>query len=83
MGELTVEELAAYTRIASEFRQEAAKENPDKVWLYRALPVLSFLGDVEGTIQLAERAVTLANHVAPYLPLLIMVLARIFSSSSH
>jgi hypothetical protein len=78
--ELTVEELAAYTRIASEFRQEAAKENPDKARLYRALPVLSFLGDVEGTIELAERAVTLANQVAPYLPLLITLLARLFSS---
>jgi hypothetical protein len=78
--ELTVEELAAYSQIASEFRQEAAKENPDKARLYRALPVLSFLGDVEGTIELAERAVTLANQVAPYLPLLITLLARLFSS---
>ena len=81
--ELTIEELAAYTRIASEFRQEVAKDNPDKARLYRAIPVLSFLGDVEGTIQLAERAVTLASHVAPYLPLLITLLGRLFSSPSH
>lgn len=77
--ELTVEELAVYTRIASEFRQEVAKENPDKGRLWRALPVLSILGDMEGTIQLAERAFTLASHVAPYVPLLVTLLARLLS----
>jgi hypothetical protein len=41
--------------------------------------ILSFLSDAEGTIQLGERAFALGSHVAPYLPLLITLLARYFS----
>jgi hypothetical protein len=80
-SELTVEELAVYARVASESKQEIARENPDKGRLWRALPVLSILGDMEGTIQLAERAFTLASHVAPYVPFLVTFLVRLFSRS--
>jgi hypothetical protein len=76
-GELTLEELAPYAQIARQFQQEIKKETPDKAWLRRAVSILSFMSDVEGTIQFGERAFLLGNYVAPYVPLLITLLARL------
>jgi hypothetical protein len=80
--ELTVEQLAAYEQVVREFQQEVVKATPDKARLRRVLSVLSFLGDAEGTMQLTERAFTLGSHVAPYIPLLITLLNRLFAEGS-
>jgi hypothetical protein len=77
--ELTVEQLEAYAQIAREFQNEVVKENPDQGRIRRMISILSFLSDAEGTIQFGERFFTLGSHVAPYLPLLISLLARYFS----
>jgi hypothetical protein len=78
-GELTAEQFISYTQIARQFQQEVTKENPDKAWLRRAESILSFMSDVEGTIQFGERTFYLSSHVVPYVPLLITLLARLWS----
>jgi len=77
---LTLEQLATYAQIAREFQREVAKENPEPGRLRYLVSTLSFLSDVEGTIQWGERAFTLGSQVSQYLPLLITLLARYFSS---
>jgi hypothetical protein len=72
--ELSAEQLATYIQVAHHFQQEVAKEKPDGARLQHALSTLSFLGDLEGTIQLAER-------IAPYMPMVTTLLARLLSSA--
>jgi len=75
--ELNLDELALYVRLAKELQQEVKKDTPDKSLMRRLLAGLSFLGDVEGTIQFGERALGLAEYVLPYLPILIGYLNKI------
>jgi len=70
-------QLATYAGAARDLKAEMAKNKPDISIMRRLLGTLSFLGDLEGTIALAERALQLAETVAPYLPLLIAYLNRL------
>jgi hypothetical protein len=69
--ELDLDELASYAQAVQELREEIKKDTPDRTLLQRSLAVLSFLGDVEGSVALGERALQLAQLVAPYLPYLV------------
>jgi len=70
-NELSVDELVEYASIAKGFKEEIAKEEPDKKILREFMSKLSFLSDVEGIISLSERAFFLAERVMPYIPVLI------------
>ena len=77
--DLNIDELAFYVQAAKDFRQEIAKERPDKSVLHRLLGILSFLGSFESTIQFGDRTLRLAKQVTPYLPVLLAYLSQLLS----
>lgn len=78
-SELSLDELASYTRFARELVQELDKEKLDKARIHHLLSGLSFLGDLEGAIAFGERALRLAQIVLPYVPVLLGYLNQMLS----
>jgi hypothetical protein len=76
-AELNQNELTSYVKLAKEFQEEVKKDTPSKSLLHRLLVSLSFFGDLEGAIELGDRALKLAQHVLPYLPIIIGYLNQI------
>jgi len=76
-GELNLDELSEYLKLAKDFQNETARQTPDKAGLRRLLSGLSFLADIEGTVSFGDRALKLAERVLPYVPLIVSYLNRL------
>jgi hypothetical protein len=76
-GELNLDELSEYLKLAKDFQNEIARQTPDKSGLRRLLSGLSFLADIEGTVSFGDRALKLAERVLPYVPLIVNYLNRL------
>lgn len=76
-GELSLDELSEYLRLAKDFQRETTRKTPDKSVLRRLLSSLSFLADVEGAVSFGDRSLKLAERVLPYVPLIVSYLNRL------
>lgn len=68
--ELDTDQLAVYAEAAKELEEEATKDEPNPSMFHKCLRVLSFAGDLDGTIELAGKALALGNRVLPLISLL-------------
>lgn len=78
--ELDTDQLAVYAEAAKELKQEAAKSNPNPSIIQKCLGILSFAGDLDGTLELAGKAISLSAKVSPYILLLGQAVATLLQN---
>lgn len=79
--ELDTDQLAVYAGAAKELKQEAAKGNPNPSIIQKCLGVLGFAGDLDGTLELANKAITLGTRVLPLILLLRQAIETLLQNS--
>jgi hypothetical protein len=63
--DLTMDQLSVYTKTAQQVREEIQKPKPNPALVHRLFPILSFAGDLDGTLELGKKGLELAVKVAP------------------
>ncbi len=76
--ELTIDQLAVYESAVKDLQTEISKDVPNSSIIQKCLNVISFAGDLDGTIELGQKAIELALKVGPFIPLLQRMLVELF-----
>jgi hypothetical protein len=63
--DLTMDQLSVYTKTAQQVREEIQKPKPNPALVHKLFAILSFAGDLDGTLELGKKGLVLAAKVAP------------------
>ena len=63
--DLTMDQLSVYTKTAQQVREEIRKPKPNPALVHKLFTILSFAGDLDGTLELGKKGLELAVKVAP------------------
>jgi len=75
--DLAMDQLSVYTKTAQQVREEIQKTKPNPALVHKLFAILSFAGDLDGTLELGKKGLELAVKVSPLILTFLKAIQRL------